>query len=190
MLLGLRRDKKIIFSAAAILAVAGVVFFASKYFLWGEDKLIAYSNLPFHVALEYPDSWGVNPEGGAFQGVPLYFGGYDGYFGIDAIAGDEGVSIDDTIDVLVKGNSNFPYGSNPVVSEGTIDGTEARFVFPSEDQPEEAKEEAVVVVRYPAPITIGDASYTFFMLYGDKHHLKSISETVTFINEQNEELSE
>lgn len=174
-------DKKTVIYGAIILTVAAVVFFAVNGSLMGAP-LATYSNPAFRVELDYPYDWAANPAGGAFQGIPLYFGGFDGYFGIDAIAGEASISLDDVASALVLENINKPYGSDPKINSVSVQGMEAMTVFPSDDQLSEARNEAIIIIRYPEPIIIGDASYPFFMLYADKHHLEGIVDTLRFIS--------
>ncbi|MEK7195238.1 MAG: hypothetical protein AAB655_00925 [Patescibacteria group bacterium] len=140
-------------------------------------NLLNYANSDFRVSLLYPPSWLPDTKKGGFNGNTLSFTGDDGFFGIDAISGSEGASIDDVVSNTVL---NL-YGSDPTISSTTLGGMEARLIIPSEDQSPERRSEAAVIARYPGPVKIGDYIYVFFMLYGDKNHLPDIAQTVQFV---------
>ena len=170
------KHQKIIFGAAITFVIVLLVSFF--IFNSGTTEL---KHPAFGVSLEYPDNWLPNPDGAAFENVPLYYSGSDGFFGIDAVAAPPEASFGDVINSLILGKQRTTYGSEPSISSTTIAGMDARLVLPSDDQPEEAKNEAALVVKYPKPLKIRDNLYTFFMIYGDAKHIEKIGRTLEFI---------
>lgn len=154
---------------------------------WGR---IGYSHPAFGVSFEHPDHWAVDPEGGAFEGVPLRFVGGDGYFGIDALAASSTVTLENLLDEIVIRNTLTPYGTRPVIKSTEIDGLEARVVLPSDDQPEEANGEALFLARYPEELQIGDNLFRFFILYAHKDFLEDMLRTLRFDLPETEETME
>lgn len=144
-----------------------------------EPTTSLYSNPDFGVSFTYPSSW--QPVAGKkkFNNTPLYYGGDDGFFGIDAIGVNSStkVSIDDIVRQLISDPSN-PYGTSPSVTTPNTGKIEARLVAPSDNQPAEKKGEAVLIIQYPKPIIIGKSTVQFFMLYGDRAHLGEIAGTL------------
>jgi TolB protein len=59
-----------------------------------------------------------------------------------------------------------------------VDGQEACLILPSDDQPEAMEGQAALVVTYPEPISIGDESYAFLILWADQDHIRRIAESV------------
>lgn len=143
-----------------------------------------YSNTAYGVSLNYPDSWRPDQPSGIAEGeTPISFAGDDGFFSIDAL-GDKNDSLDKAVRSLVT-NRLEPYGSNPTVVKTQIAGQEAVFIFPSDDQPPEARSEAVLLVRYAEPVIIeilpgSTETYGFFALYASKDYIDSIGRTLSF----------
>jgi len=53
--------------------------------------------------------------------------------------------------------------------------------LPSPDQPKEENGVVAMVVQYPRPVEIGKYAYLYFMLYGDKLHLREIANALKFV---------
>ena len=140
-----------------------------------EPATRTYSNPNFGISLEYPSSWKPVVGKKEFRKIPLYYGGNDGFFGVDALGANVTgqVSIDDVVRELVSDKSN-PYGTSPSVSTPDEGKIEARLIVPSDNQPPEKNGEAALVVKYPKPKRIGNNTFLFFMLYGDKVHFGDI----------------
>ncbi|WP_066054370.1 LysM peptidoglycan-binding domain-containing protein [Robertmurraya korlensis] len=129
-----------------------------------------YTNSTYNVQFEYPASWRrVNDE---------RYEGPDGFFQVSTILSEE------TIQNVCQ-NEAFhqllPYGTKPLIIQTNIQTQEACYIFPSEDQPPEMKGQAALIVRYPAPIQIGDTFYNYFILWADQNHLYGISSSLTFL---------
>lgn len=144
---------------------------------------LQYLNPDFGISLEYPSSWKPVVGKKEFNKRPLYLGGDDGFFGIDAIGADltGKVSIDDVVKALISDKSN-PYGTSPSVTKPNTGKIETRLIAPSDNQSLEKKSEATLVVRYPEPLKIGNNTVMFFMLYADKAHLGDIAASLKLIN--------
>ncbi|MFQ5751271.1 MAG: hypothetical protein ACE5HI_04675 [bacterium] len=176
-----KRKLFIVVAFAAVGVSAALVFYFNPSLLTfgGADRTV-YSHPAFGVSFEYPAHWAPDPQGGAFDEIPLRFVGGDGYLGVDALAADSETSFEDLLNQIVIQNQNTPYGTRPVIKSTEIDGLEARVVLPSEDQPEEANNEAIFIARYPGQAQIGDDLFRFFVLYAHKDHLEDILRTLRF----------
>lgn len=68
----------------------------------------------------------------------------------------------------------------PRIFPAVIQAQEACFIFPSEDQPVEMRNQAALIVKYPAPVVIQGITYSYFILWADQNHLISLGKTLTF----------
>jgi TolB protein len=128
-----------------------------------------YSNSVYKVRFQYPSHWQrVNDE--RYEGV-------DGSFQISAIASDQ------SIDVVCQ-NEAFhqlnPYGTQPRIQHTRIGNQPACLIFPSQDQPTEMRNQAALIVRYPAPVVIDGTHYQYFILWADQNHIIEIGNSLTF----------
>jgi len=126
----------------AVMAVcAAVIAFAAN-----PSQSSAYISEDYKISLKYPSYWEANPN------YIERYEGKDGFFQVGAIDG-ENMSIDE-----VAKNDTFhklnPYGSDPKIINRMIDGQEARLILPSDDQPEEMKNQAGLIVKYPAILAL------------------------------------
>lgn len=131
----------------------------------------------YGVAVEHPADWAVEPGYESEFGAPSRLRGSDGFLGLDAIGGPR--SLDEVAQGLAT-HPLLPYGTSPAIEGATVGGQPARIIIPSNDQPEASRGEALVLVRYPAPVTIGGRSYQYFVLYVDVAHLRGIAASLTF----------
>jgi TolB protein len=74
-----------------------------------------------------------------------------------------------------------PYGSDPKIINRIIDGQEARLILPSADQPEEMKNQAGLIVKYPEAVNINGSLYYYLILWADKAHIEQIGNTIKFL---------
>ena len=160
----------VIVAAVAAVCVAGFAFAANP------SESAAYISEDYKISFKYPSSWKLNPN------YIERYEGKDGFFQVGAING-ENMSIDE-----VAKNDAFhklqPYGSEPEIINRTIDGQEARLILPSADQPEEMKNQAGLIIKYPKAIKIDGSQYRYFILWADKTHIDQISNTLTFLIKQ------
>jgi len=160
----------VIVAAVAAVCVAGFAFAANP------SESAAYISEDYKISFKYPYSWKLNPN------YIERYEGKDGFFQVGAING-ENMSIDE-----VAKNDAFhklqPYGSEPEIINRTIDGQEARLILPSADQPEEMKNQAGLIIKYPKAIKIDGSQYRYFILWADKTHIDQISNTLTFLIKQ------
>lgn len=131
-----------------------------------------YTNKDYKVSLKYPPEWRANSS--------ERYEGKDGFFQIGAVNG-EGMTIDEVAE-LDANHKLLPYGSEPKIESIKINGQEARLILPSEDQPDEMKGQAEIIIKYPSPVTIGSGIYSYFVLWADKEHIKSIGDTIKFVD--------
>lgn len=138
--------------------------------------LSTYTSKEYHVSLKYPSDWVVNPE------YDEKYQGEDGFFQLSAISG-EGLSIDEVATTHAF-HQLKPYGSDPQIIELKLKGQQAEeksiLIIPSVDQGEEWNHQAVIIMKYPEAVTIGNDLYYYFILYGDKEHVEEIGQTVRF----------
>lgn len=141
---------------------------------------VEYTNPYFKISLRYRSAWIPDRQASDLPGVPLRFKGDDGFFGVDALGGSESFSLKDAVGSLAF-HVLRPYGRNPKIVEAVLHDEEASFILPSEDQSPEANQAAAFVVKYPAPVKIGDNIYFFFVLYADQPHIQGLVETLKFL---------
>jgi len=98
----------------------------------------------------------------------------------------EGVCIEcakGTIDDVCKNEIHHrvnPYGSTPKIISLEIENQEASLILPSEDQREDLKNEAALIIKYPGDVTIKHKEYNYFILWCDISYIRSIGSTIRF----------
>ncbi|MBM7587107.1 TolB protein [Bacillus pakistanensis] len=132
-----------------------------------------YRNSVYNIILKYPYHWTKIP------GYDERYGSYDGFFQISALSSG-GASIDQLASQEAFHQLN-PYGSRPFIFRSRMAGQEARFIFPSSDQPAEMFRQAALIVRYPRPITISGKTYDYFILWSDNFYIKFIGRSLRFL---------
>ena len=156
---------------AVVAVCSAVVAFAAN-----PSESATYISEDYKISLKYPSYWEANPN------YIERYEGKDGFFQVGAIDG-ENMSIDE-----VAKNDTFhklnPYGSDPKIINRMIDGQEARLILPSDDQPEEMKNQAGLIVKYPEAIKINGSLYHYLILWADKSHIEQIGNTLTFLKKQ------
>ncbi|MCF7754145.1 hypothetical protein KQ941_06815 [Paenibacillus xylanexedens] len=128
-----------------------------------------YLNQVYKISFYYPRSWHKVTE--------ERFEGADGFFQISAISSEEGIHEVCRAEAF---HMLKPYGANPRIFPAVIQAQEACFIFPSEDQPVEMRNQAALIVKYPAPVVIQGNTYSYFILWADQNHLISLGKTLTF----------
>ena len=153
---------------SVIAVCVAVIVFASN-----PSESATYISMDYKISLKYPSYWNSNPN------YIEKYEGRDGFFQVGAING-EGLSIDEVTknDAFHKLN---PYGSDPKIINRTIGGQEARLILPSADQPEEMRNQAGLIVKYPEAIKINGSLYHYLILWADKEHIEQIANTLTFL---------
>ncbi len=129
-----------------------------------------FINTTYKVQFKFPSNWKqVNEE---------RYEGKDGFFQISAISGASEIQ-------EICHNEAFhpliPYGTQPRIQSTQILNQEACFIYPSEDQPAEMREQAALIVKYPKPIQIQGTFYNYFILWADQGHINEISTTIVFL---------
>jgi TolB protein len=133
-----------------------------------------YTNPHYAVTFKYPSHWTVNPTFSTPEYGYTSYHGDDGFYIITAAGGG-------SLDAYTASEANHklkPYGSTPTISNLTIQGQAARLIMPSEDQ--SMSEQAGLIVEYPYPVTIGEHTYPFFVMYADKDWIDCMSSTIIF----------
>lgn len=129
-----------------------------------------YSNTLYKVQFHYPSHWQrVNDE---------RYEGDDGFFQLSAIASDQPINV-------VCQNEAFhqlnPYGTQPRIQHTQIQNQPACFIYPSQDQPAEMRNQAAVIVQYPTPIIIEGTEYNYLILWADQNHINDLSSSLIFL---------
>jgi heat shock protein HslJ len=133
---------------------------------------VARADRVFGVTLRHPAHW--KPV----EGYERRYGGPDGYFDLGVLAA--ALSIDE-VAALEASHKLQPYGSSPTIEALTVQGQEARLILPSADQPIAMERLAVLIVRYPQPVTIRGETYEYLSLYADVEHIRGLAATLEFL---------
>ncbi|MEJ8547677.1 hypothetical protein [Brevibacillus borstelensis] len=131
-----------------------------------------YESDAYQVSFEYPSHWKAN------KAYENRFQAEDGFVQISA-----GLTGQWTIQDAAAHEASHklkPFGSRPEIRYRQADGQEAALILPSEDQDKSEKGLALLLVRYPAPVSIRGESYLFLYLLADRDHIESIADTVQF----------
>lgn len=134
-----------------------------------------YTNYSYGVTLRFPPEW--QPTIGATY---ERYEGADGFFAVSA-----GGGAGSTLDEMVNNELDHPlrpYGATPTVTKLQIDGQEARLIMPSSDQDASMHGQAVIIAKYPKPVTVGSAIYIYFIFWADRAHIQDMASTITFLN--------
>lgn len=157
----------VIVAAVMVVSAAAIAFAANP----SESK--TFISEQYKISLRYPSNWKPNPD------YIERYEGKDGFFQVGAIEG-KNMTIDDAAK-----NDAFhmlnPYGSDPKIINRIIDGQEARLILPSADQPEEMKNQAGLIVKYPEAVNINGSLYYYLILWADKAHIEQIGNTIKFL---------
>lgn len=174
-------DRKVwLFLLGVLVLFTGVIFYARHVTFLKQDAaarapvVARYSNYAYGVNLRYPPEW--RPASG---GPYDRYEGVGGFFSISA--GGEG---DATLDGAVVGEITLPdrpYGVEPYVQPLIIDGQNARLIMPSLDQAPGMNGQALLVVEYPQPMTIGFKTYKFLVFWADRSNIQDLASSLTFI---------
>ncbi|GIP29379.1 hypothetical protein J23TS9_45090 [Paenibacillus sp. J23TS9] len=139
------------------------------------DGSVEYIDHKTKISLQYPSNWSLDTT----YLPSIRYAGENGFFQMDA-GGTGSISIDEFASLNAHHKLN-PYGTNPEITVVNIDNQDARLIKPSDDQPEEMKNQTCLIVKYPKPIKIGDTMYNFFIVYADSENIEAITETIHFI---------
>ena len=139
------------------------------WWLWCKRKKYVSDSL--RVSLRYPARWKRTEED--------RFVGEDGFFQLSAAGSGEA-----TLDEVCR-NEAFhtlnPYGTKPLVKRTRHRGQDACLILPGIDQPRDMRGQAAFIVQYPQPVTIGEQTYRFLVLWADKQHIQEMAGTIRFL---------
>ena len=131
---------------------------------------VEYTNETLGVNFQYPASW--------HKVNDVRYEGEDGFFQVSALFGSENIEEVCHAEAFQK---SMPYGSTPQIIKTQTPYEVSCTILPSADQPAEMKNQAAYIAKYPIPMTIGGATYNYFVLWADKDHIKEISSTILFL---------
>ncbi|WP_407270794.1 LysM peptidoglycan-binding domain-containing protein [Radiobacillus sp. PE A8.2] len=140
-----------------------------------------YFNQYYHVAFRYPSDWQQTSY------FPVRYQGESGYFEVKSIIAarpsnpSQVTSIGDLANSYAT-NQNNPYGKNPTVEQGTINGQSAAIIIPSNDQAEDFNGRSALILQYPRPYPIGDGISHYLLIYTNKQYVKGIASTLKLLN--------
>ncbi len=131
-----------------------------------------YTNEELGISIGYPAAWTEVPnEIGRFMGA-------DGYFSVQAAG--EGMTLEQACAAFLD-DPALPYGAAPEMSDLIIAGQPACLIMPSDDAVGGVNAAAVLIVTYPAPVTIAGVTYNVFVLTADQGHILALGETLVFL---------
>ena len=157
-----------------------VSFTANEILVIEKEKLAEYRNETFNVRFKYPASWQPNSEAPYAGSVPVRYEGEVGFFHVDA-TGSGGADIS-AVAQSIASHTLLPYGTSPIISAHSVGDADARLILPSSDQPAEMKDEAALIVRYPAAVNISGTQFDFFVLYAHKDYMPLFMDTLEFLS--------
>ncbi len=128
-----------------------------------------YSNDDLNVSFMYPDSW---KEAGKDR-----YTGNDGFFQLAAINSKRPI---DSVCRHEAFSRKRNYGSNPKFIKLSIEAQDSYLIYPSFDQYKDMDNISALIVRYPKPISLQNKSYNFFILWGNKGHIRHLGNTLRF----------
>jgi hypothetical protein len=164
------------------IAIILLIFFGIFFGPWHRSEalpegLSLYTNREYKVSLEYPEDW--KPVSDAARDR---FSGEDGFFEVSAAGSDGSIKLSD-IENLEASHVSAPYGTSPTAESVMAGGKPAALILPSDDQLPTLREQAVLIVAYPAPITKDNVKYYYFILWADKEHIRGIADTLKFVDD-------
>lgn len=163
--------------ALVVLVGAGLALAGAAAHWWWSTRvsdLAVYESDLYGVRLLYPAAWRSEPGYGSER-----WSGRDGFFMLGAAA-SEGTPLDRLAEDQAQ-HHLLPYGSRPTVTPLTVDGQEARLIWPSADQAEDMAGQAELIVRAPRPIEIAGTGYEYLILWADKNHIRDLAGNLEFI---------
>lgn len=131
-----------------------------------------FTSEAYKIKLNYPYRWS-RIDNDRYAGI-------DGFLHVSAISTDSDLEKAGDVEAHHKLK---PYGTHPVISRTTIDGHEACFIVPSDDQPMEMRCQSAIVAKYVRPPVVNGKSCQYLIVRTDKNHLKDIADTLEFWNE-------
>jgi LysM repeat protein len=139
-------------------------------------------NERFNISFRYPADWWILEQE---EGEPVRCEGEEGFFEIVSIpiSADKSVEIKPVEDVcrayIDKGSEVF--GTNPQLEKTTIDGQEACFILPTNEQDYEKRGIAALIIRYPKVIYVSEVPCGYVMLYSEDNYIKALASTMKFV---------
>lgn len=129
----------------------------------------AYKSAAYRVAFKYPFRWRrIDNE---------RYAGIDGFFEILAVP-------QNNLEEACRKEAFHklkPYGSGPELEAAAIQGQTGCFIYPSQDQHMEMRNQAALIVAYGEPLLLSGALCHYFILRADKEHIRDIANTLSFI---------
>lgn len=107
------------------------------------------------------------------------YAGIDGFLHVSAVSMEKGL---EEVCAYEAHHRLKPYGTHPVISKTTVDGREACFIIPSEDQPMEMRSQSALIAKYDKPLDLDGVNYQYLVIRTDSNHLKDIANTLEFLD--------
>ncbi len=115
-----------------------------------------YTSQVYQVTLQYPTGWQREESDNE------RYAGRDGFFLLGA-GGSQEETIEEACEFAARHHLR-PYGSHPQLERWRVRGQEACLMLPSDDQDKSMEDQAILIVRYPQPVQIGEYAYSYFNL--------------------------
>lgn len=145
------------------------------------EEYASWDSTDFRVSLRYPALWQAVYPRDTYVGQERVQG-VDGFFQILSFVA--AVRSAEEICQAMAEHKLRPYGSAPTVRPTTLQGQDACYVWPSEDQPGQPRYEVLLVVRYPwLPSRARypkEPAAGHLGLLADPAHIQQIASTLAF----------
>ena len=152
------------------------------YFLWflpyqsktNSDSVKLYQNPILRIQFAYPGNWQPKLDG-LIQGYPTQYNGPNGFFVINAIAGQK--DLPETIRDICKKDADI-FGSNPTITECINNSRLGYYIYPGPDCPINELHPACFVTQLRNPIYYNGQPCSILMVFSDEQHLNEIISTL------------
>lgn len=137
------------------------------------DGQKTFKSNSYKISFKYPATWIKNTA------YKERYEGDSGYFELGEIEAP-GKNLDEVVRQEIK--SPFkPYGTNPTVTDVTLDGEPAKLIIPSGDQATCFDKETALIVKNKAPIMVDGEPYDYLMIWADQNHVDEMIASFKFI---------
>lgn len=167
---------RIIIGCIVFILIGGLIFaFHSNETRSSAGPRATYSSDTYNVSFVYPADW--QPTAGF---ATDRFEGESGFFEVSTAGTGTPLTVSDIVGNKAQ-NGVSPYGTAPSIKTMKVDGQDAQLVLPSVDADPTLKGQAVLVVTYPEPVTVGGTMYEYFVLFADQYHILGMANSLKFL---------
>lgn len=134
------------------------------------------SYIPYKIDFACPNNWKVESDITDAGQSEIIFSGRDGFLRISLIEGKE-MELE-TIALGKLYQREQPYGKNPVIQTGRMNGLRGIFVIPSIDQDKKFNMQAFCIIEYQKPLLIDDKEFKYICLTSLKSKIGVIAKSL------------